>query len=659
MGLLGKATSMSEKEKKAKGKGLLARASLHSESRTGAGLLERAEELLQSEESEAEEGETEGLLQKAQALAEERELPDKGLLEKAKAAAEREAGLLEKVTVVEEEPPSEAKLPPTGLLQRALQIREGEGLKAEGIKKPPSKKKKARKPRKKKAPAPETAVAKKAEGKMEEQTPPEEQVPPEELVTAETLAQKVQEKDLLGAVEHISHIVGEEGYERLFGHMLQTACKIEKGGSGLLFALRGGKFRVLAAHFAEGHKRGLERLSFSVRSKLVKLLKEAGSEPVRSSRIGRELSKRDRDRIEAVEPWEAVPIIVGQRLFGFLVVGNRPKRAKTRVIDLLFLSHLCAPFVIDYSLSWDLSSSENRLITQKEEYERILGLYDYTDERGGGIKDALGRTSILFHIETALLVTGWERKGSLDVPFGIGVTEEERRRFRVTRGDREIAGIVAKGEPKVPRDAAKRLSHLEEELERSFQTYTVVPVVFHGVTLATLIVLDMKGGGKRLSKETKDKLSHAASFLVPYILNIKLMDIDPFRSLEYEIENSVRQSEKEGASLTLIICTVRKIEKTMDGESYEKYRGVYDRLYRSCREIAAEEGSVKMVSWKRIAILTRDIEPERIDSIMGRIRERFAAIVQREGLQGLALSLKKISYEKDQVGLHGLMNAIY
>jgi hypothetical protein len=656
MGLLGKATSMSEKEEKAKTKGLLARASLRSESRTGAGLLERAEELLQSEESEAEEGESEGLLQKAQALAEERELPDRGLLEKAKAAAAPKEGLLEKVTVVEEEPPYEAKLPHAGLLQRALQIREGEGLEAEGIKKPPSKKKKARKPRKKKAPARKPAVAKKAEEKMEEQVP-EVQVPREPV--PRELVKKVQEKDLLGAVEHISHIVGEEGYERLFGHMLQTACKITKGGSGLLFALQGGKFKCVAAHITEVHKRGLKRLSFSERSKLVKLLKAAQSGSVLSSSIGRELSKRDRNRIEAVEPWVAVPILMGQRLFGFLVVGNRQNRAKPQVKDLLFLSHLCAPYVIDYSLSRDLSSSESRLMTQKEEYERILGLYDYTDERGGGIKDALGRTSILFHIETALLVTGWERKGALDVPFGIGVTEEERRRFRVTRGDREIAGIAAKGEPKVPRDAAKRLSRLEEELERSFQTYIVVPVVFHGVTLATLIVLYMKGCGKRLSKETKDKLSHAASFLVPYILAVNLMDIDPFKSLEYEIENSVRQSEKEGASLTLIICTVRNIEKAMDGESYKKYRGVYDRLYRSCREIVAEEGSVKMVSWKRMAILTLDIEPERIEGIVGRIKERFAAIAKREGLQGLALSFKKISYEKDRVGLHGLMDAIY
>lgn len=647
MGLLSKAATMSEKEEKGKHEGLMAKSSLLSEERTRTGLLERAEKLLQSEESEAEEGETQGLLQKTRALTEKKEPIEGGLLEKAEAVEKREEGLLEKVTVVEEEGFSRA-----GLLERAIeQKKRGE---KPSRKKPAAKKPSAEKPTRKEPAAAKLTADKPTADKLAKLEVTEVQV---EAVSAKKyegrdLQARVTERDLFGAAELFSRIIEEEGYEGLLSHILRTACELGKGRSGMLFALKGEKYSVIAAHFKGKQKKGVGRQSYRKGSELVKLLNKAESKLVQSSLIVKE-------PIKAIEPWVAVPIFAGPRLTGFFIVGDRTKRAKVEPQDLLFISYLSALFVNDYALREDIRSLEEKLFVMKEEKDRVLGLYDYSDERKGRIKDALDRCSDMFHIDTALLVTGYERKGSLDIPYGIGITDDERRKFKIIRGDREIAGIVSKGEPKVPKDAGKRLSLLAKELEREFRTYIVVPVVFHGNTLATLIVLDMKGGRMRISKRTKAELSHIARFLVPYLLYDKLMEIDPFESLEFDIENTLRESERRSGLLTLVTCTVRNIDKRMDGEKYAKYRAAYERLYRSCREIVAEDGSVRMVSNKRIVIFIHDFGSERVDGIIGRIRERFSKIVKREGLQKLTISLKAIPYEKDRGRLHELMTLIY
>ncbi|HUT66035.1 MAG TPA: hypothetical protein VMZ05_07785, partial [Spirochaetota bacterium] len=62
---------------------------------------------------------------------------------------------------------------------------------------------------------------------------------------------------------------------------------------------------------------------------------------------------------------------------------------------------------------------------------------------------------------------------------------------------------------------------------------------------------------------------------------------------------------------------------------------------------------------KRIVIFIHDFGSERVDGIIGRIRERFSKIVKREGLQKLTISLKAIPYEKDRGRLHELMTLIY
>ena len=623
MGLLSKAATMSEKEEKGKHEGLMAKPSLLSESRTGTGLLERAEKLLQSKESEAEEGETQGLLQKAQALYGTKE-PIEG-------------GLLEKVTVVEEE-----GFPKTGLLERAIeQKKRGE-------------KPKRKKPKRKKPAAAKPTAEKPTADKLTELEVTEVQV---EAVSAKKyeerdLQERVTERDLFGAAEIFSRIIEEEGYEGLLSHILRTACELGTGRSGMLFALKGEKYSVIATLFEGKQKKGVGRQSYRKGSQLVKLLNKSESKIVRSSLLVKE-------PIRAIEPWVAVPIFTGPRLTGFFIVGDRPKRAKVEPQDLLFLSYLSALFVNDYALREDIRSLEEKLFVMKEEKDRVLGLYDYSDERKGRIKGALDRCSDIFHIDTALLVTGYERKGSLDIHFGIGITDDERRKFKIARGDREIAGIVSKGEPKVPKDAGKRLSLLAKELEREFRTYIVVPVVFHGNTLATLIVLDMKGSRMRISKRTKTELSHTARALVPYLLYDKLMEIDPFESLEFVIESTLRESGRRGGLFTLVTCTVKNIDKRMDDEKYAKYRAAYERLYRSCREIVAEDGSVRMVSNKRIVIFIHDFGSERVDGIIGRIRERFSKIVKREGLQKLTISLKAIPYEKDRGLLHELMTSIY
>ena len=118
---------------------------------------------MQSEESEAEEGEMQGLLQKARSLIEKKEPVEGGFLEKADAVQKREEGLLEKVTVVEEE-----GFLKTGLLERAIeQKKRGEkpSRKPRAAKKSAAKKPKRKKPAAKKTAAkPNPRVDKKSPG---------------------------------------------------------------------------------------------------------------------------------------------------------------------------------------------------------------------------------------------------------------------------------------------------------------------------------------------------------------------------------------------------------------------------------------------------------------------------------------------------------------
>jgi hypothetical protein len=648
MGLLSKAQLIHEREQTQNKEGLLSAASRFRGSKTG--LLERAEDTMQSEESEAEETESQGLLQKARALR-LREGPagwkkGVGLLEKAETFREegiqeglRPSGLLEKVRVVEESE-TRGTTPPS---EEFPSVTEKKAPKKKGkktSKKKAAGKRKVTKPAAPKRKKPDAISEQK--GKSVTAAPETAKVPGYRI-----LAERVREKDITGSSQLLSDVLSESGSEGLFDLLLKAGCELSKGKSGMIFSSQEKRYRVIAGFFSEKPMPGYRRLMYGSRSKLVNLMQSSGTRTLLSSHASQALSKRDAGRLKDLLPWTAIPVTAGSGIVGFYLFGKIPARVKVDEDILSFFSFITAPFLIDYSLREDIKALEETLRREREESAKLFGLFDYCDSTGkrGLLKGALNRCASLFHIETAVLITGWGTKGALCVSAGIGVTDEERKRIKVSRSDREIPGIVSK----------KRLRVLKEELERDFKSYIVVPVVFHGTCLATLIVLDMKGLKKRLSKAVRSELSHVAGFLVPYLLHESFSRTDTFNRLESQVEHAVQESVREGGSLTLLTCTIRNIDKNVDTKRYEKYRSFFESVRRSCEEIVADDGWVETVSFKRILLFIRDLDAERVDGVAGRVRERFAQMAKKEGFSKLAFVVGK----KENADLYGFLKEIY
>ncbi|MBN2325014.1 MAG: hypothetical protein JXQ30_14890 [Spirochaetes bacterium] len=657
MGLLSKAQLVHEKEQTQNKEGLLSAASRFSGSKPG--LLERAEDMMQSGESEAEEAESHGLLQKAKVLR-QGEGPaggkkEVGLLEKAETFRKEKipeergpaglvspegrttSGLLEKVSVVEELETGE-EFPPSAVPSRAVS-KEAKKKRKRAPKKKVSVKKKGKKPAAPTQKKPEAAFPHVKE--------------PEHII----LAKMVRERDIKGSRFFLSDVLSKSGSDGLFDLILKAGCELTKSKSGMIFAFHEKRYRPIAAFFLGKPIHGYERLTYGPRSKLVNLLESSGIGPLLSSRAERSLPKRDAERLKDLMPWMAIPVTAGSGTGGFYLFGNGPARVKVDEDALSFFSSISAPFLVAYSFKEEIKALGETLKREKEESAKLAGLYDYSGRMGkrGLLKGALDRCASLFHIETAVLVTGWETKGALDVSAGIGVTDEERKRIRFSRSDGEVSGIVSRGEPGVPKDAEKRLRVLKDELERDFKSYIVVPVVFHGTCLAVLLVLDKKGVKKKLSQAVRSELLHIAGFLVPYLIHESFSRIDSFSRLESQVEHAVGEAEREGGSLTLLTCTVRNIDKTMNRKRYEKFRPFFESVRRSCEEIVADDGWVETASFKRILLFIRDLDAERVDGIAGRVKERFAQMVKKENFPKLTLAVGK----KENADLLGFLKEIY
>ncbi|UCB45894.1 MAG: hypothetical protein JSV25_00275 [Spirochaetota bacterium] len=353
-----------------------------------------------------------------------------------------------------------------------------------------------------------------------------------------------------------------------------------------------------------------------------------------------------------------VPLISATRLGGFLIIGNIPEKERIEQKNLLLLSYISGPFISDFILKEELVSKERELLQQREEVKGLLVLYDYFGTERRKISGALDRLSTLFNIETAVLVTGWDSKGGLEVASGIGITEEEIRRFRFSKSDRELTTILKKGEPKIPKDIAKRISLLSSELEREFKTYIAIPVCFHGINLGIFIILDMKGLGKRLPKPIKEKIKSISGFLVPYLLYNNLLNTDPYLSLEFSLEQEIEETKGSEYPLQIVVGTLKGTEKVMKDEEFKDYRSLYDKLYRVCKEIIARSGRVSMLNWKRIVLMIRDVQPEKVDGIINHIKERFTQILKRKKKK-LTLTFKKVSYQPDKMSFYELISMVY
>jgi hypothetical protein len=653
MGLLSKATSISERvqnreQNGRKSKGLLTKAAQYSQSQAHTGLMEKAAQLGASEESGVEEAEQAGLLRKAQALSESGK---EGLLKKAEIIAEEREGLLEKVEVIEEAGKKESlrgrarKAGTKGAAkEKAKDTSVAEGT--QGYKAPAETRGAAEKKRKK-----STRAGPRAE-KEKEKTP-------------DRLVRKhLSENNVIALLELCRQTERDMGHEALVQLFLKTAIDLCKAQSGVLLSLQRGRYRVEEIFYDRNGKKFLEKLSFREGSKLIRLMKKRWGELFELDMVKNELSKRDTRLLEPLMPLMFVPLVAGMRLIGFFIIGNNAKKTAVEQKSLLLLSHISASFISEHIFEAEMQTRDEELSKQREESESLLALYDYMRDESNSVANALERLSALFHIETAVLVTGWDTRGGLQITDGIGVTEEEKTRFKLLKGDlfakkdRELLDALKKGEPKVPKDVAKRISALSEELEREFKTYITVPVSFHGLHLAILVILNMKGAGKKLSKTMKLKLKSISGILVPYILYEKLLDTDPYLGFEFCLEREIKESEGSEYPLHIVIGTVTGTPKVMKDEEFKRYRRLYDRLYRICQEIVAGSGRVSMVSWKRIVLFIRAVQPENVDGIVNHIRERFAQVLKKEK-QKHGLTFKKVSYRSDRTGFYELLSMVY
>ena len=433
-----------------------------------------------------------GLLQKAIRLREELELvPDESLLTEEEVLPEVEIIPEEKVPV-EETVPAEVQAP-----VEELEIEEGEPVEVisrEGIEEQVREKVPAGV-----SPAgEEPSAGKRAAAGIA----PAEVAEP--WIPSQILESLLEQKDSMGILERFTGLVSGEGFETLCTAMLQALIYLATGKSGILVTLQRRGYReessLVPDDMHEDPKGGRrKKISYGKTSKLIRHLQENPDEVVTSRTLKDERVLENCAALELYEPWTILPLAVGEQLYGFFLIGNHPNRPAVSGDRLLYLTKLSAFHIAPWVVERNSGEQIDALNDKNDELSSLLQLYDFSVLTSFSIQEILNHIAGQFEIGAAVVLAGFDVKGSPQVRAVVGLSERGARRYRVSKSDRMIKAVIREGEPDIPEDLEKRLNGFLKEDREAVNTAVIVPIQFCGTTLGVMIVHRMKGVTTRIT----------------------------------------------------------------------------------------------------------------------------------------------------------------
>ena len=480
--------------------------------------------------------------------------------------------------------------------------------------------------------------------------------------TLELIERYLGEKKVLEIINLLMRVFGTEGYPGLFVEALKDLTYLGGGKTGILFIEHGARYR--GEFFIRGEeggawttsdmllkkigssgsgsvsgsgKRGkgviFRNISFKKSSEVISRLAEGRYEVIDERSLEGVLDEKQLATLRSFEPWSFIPIVHGEYMPGFVLIGNRSLKPPSEKEGIVMFSSLLSLYLCTYVLERNLSEKSEAFTREREKLQSILELYSYPKVFGMDYSRMLEEIGSRFNIESALLTTGWDERGRVEVQAYTGVSDECLRRYRVSKNDGVLKSIIKEQVPAIPEDWEKRLKKFSLKNDK-LNTFVVVPVVFQGDVLGVIFVHRMKGVTKKLSTQSEGTLSSMAHSLVPFLLYRKMIELEPLRVFESILERETKRARREGATLHIVGFTVRNFSKYIQSKGFKSYRRMLDRFQALIGQKAGAPGSVYLVTLNKVVLLLTERDADKAQNIINQVKSAVSSLLKKEKTKG-------------------------
>ncbi|MFW6181706.1 MAG: GAF domain-containing protein, partial [Spirochaetota bacterium] len=416
-----------------------------------------------------------------------------------------------------------------------------------------------------------------------------------------------------------------EGHERFTALLAEAFTGIGQGTGTLLFTAHRDRYELECRHDAGEEPVPWRKRSFRKKSALARCLREQGRVLSSDEELGREVEK-ELSSFEAFQPYAAVPVQVGEELVGFALVAGL--REAVPAHQLLLLANTAALNLYSFVLEKNLQESLDRLLEENRELHSIMDLYRYGELGSMSLDDVLAAAAGNFGIESAVITGNWDGKGSVTVLASLGLSEKGIKKYRVAKSDKELKGVIRKGDPAVLGGMDERLSRLPEQDRQGMNTFIAAPVLFDGRTLAVLMIHRMKGVNRHLSSRQAALVRNIAQSLTPFLLYRRMVEMEPLEVFEALLEREAAEARKTRVPLHVTAFRIKNYKAIITSQGFTTYR---QRLDRFCSRISKAAGAAAhVVALNKVVLLIRDSDQERVNQTIKKVKDAVRAMAGKE-----------------------------
>jgi len=520
-----------------------------------------------------------------------------------------------------------------------------------------------------KKPEPEQKPAKKKEPEApvpvgETRLEAEETLQPE--IISEMLLQYIEKRDTLALTQLLSRIIAREGYETLLEQVLKAAVRIGKGKRGALFTAQKSSFVPEYVYGIEWNKKGrrpspARQLGIRLRKKsaLVKYLTDHGTSIVKSASIEDDRVKTDLAVFGEFESFTLLPLVTGEFLSGIILIGNHSKRPRHDSDGLLFLARIFSIHLYTFVLERSLQKTIDEYSDRNRELTSLLSLYDYSGLHAADLDEVLKNIAEAFGIDVAVLTGGWDSRGPVRIYAGFGLSEKGMRYYKISKTDRDIKEVIKNGIPRVLPEAEKRLDKLPEEDRKRINTFAAIPVVFNGETLALLLIHRMKGVNTRINGRSAGILKNIANTLVPFVLNMKMTELEPFEVLETLLKREAQRAKKKRAVLNIVAFKIKNYRAIIRDSGFRRYRNLLHQFHSLVRKSVGKGDIVQTVSLNKVILLLIRKDQKQVGETIKKVKSATSVLVDKKKA-GVALSYSPLrtSYPNESKSIPEILQLI-
>ncbi len=577
------------------------------------GLLKRAENILNDEETE----ESSGLLKRAESLLneevvkkDETEKKKEGLLEKAESIKgefgvdtikedieEKTEGLLEKAemynaTDIEELEVKEEEEEGTVNLELEEAITEEEGEKifseevfsgaeliekeVENIKKEVMGKKEEKveeikediSKTKGKTASKSTKLTKRKRTKKKE-------ISSEEKDYSVLLRKAIMADDIVTSENISEEIILERGFLEFSKIVLNILAMATGAEAGIIFVQKGDLIRkgyIYPDKLPKKYK--ILNLKLKKNERVISLF--ISSEPIfsKNKTAGEffEILKKE----EEVRPWLVVPLVVHGIFYGFIMMlkideSRRPSKKLIKMISIIYGSKLAIEILEDRYLQVKDIEDDYGLLTKTI---NNVKKYSYLNE-----DDFIGLFNDFcksMDIEIGSLVVYFN--GVVDILAVYGIKGESRVNYTIEKLKYRLSKILTSGKPQVVEGIGPESFKLVGEDSKKANTLIVVPIVSGKEPYGAIIIHRLKDRSKKLSKTQTERLAILAHVLSPAILIKFKYFINNIDTIYPEIEGSLKWADKNKKHVYFVRIYLVNSDKIIEKIGFIKYSKYYNEL---------------------------------------------------------------------------------